>query len=196
MTEEATQDGAIRLKCVCEEELRIEPELLGRLFRCPKCGRLLRISLRFMLAQQELAPNLAAVCTCGRFIVAEADKAGKKVKCKVCGQQMVLPKPVERKDAAPIVRVPASVLQKQLRRVRGKRPQEKVGGEISRMQKAGHSGRISLRPGQQVCMNPKCSIPLPPGANVCARCGVNMKTGVRYDGYGPEEDPVGKWKRV
>ena len=202
MSEETVDDGAIRFKCVCEQELRIEPELLGRVFHCPTCKRNLRLGLQFLLVDQQYAPNLAAVCTCGRFIVETADKAGKKVKCKMCGQQMVLPKPVDRKEAAVVIRVPASVLRKQIKRVRGERPeaataaQDGGDGEISRMQKAGHKGRISLLSGQQVCVNPKCSIPLPVGANVCARCGVNLKTGVRYEGIGPEEEPVGKWKRL
>jgi len=197
MAQETSQDGAIRFKCVCEQELRIDPEILGRAFSCPHCGRHLRVGLQFMLVDQQYAPNLAAVCTCGRFIVEGANMAGKRAKCKMCGQQMVLPKPVNRKGAATVVRVPASVLRKQLKRVRGKSPQpEALGGEISRIHKAGHRGRISLRPGQQVCINAKCSIPLPPGANVCARCGVNMRTGVRYEGSLPEDEPVGKWKRM
>jgi DNA-directed RNA polymerase subunit RPC12/RpoP len=201
MAQDTSQDGAIRFKCVCDQELRIEPELLGRVFECPYCKRHLRVGLQFLLVDERLAPNLAAICTCGRFIVEEADRAGKRVKCKMCGQQMILPKPVEREGSPPVVRVPPSVLRKQVARVRGEKPAgasapAEAGGQISRLQKAGHSGRISLRPGQEVCKNPKCSIPLPLGALVCARCGVNLKTGVRYEGLGPEHEPMGRWKRV
>jgi len=198
MAEDTTQDAAIHVNCVCGESLRIDPELLGRVIPCPHCKRYFRPALQFLMVEQSLAPNLAVVCTCGRFIVEKPSRAGKTVKCKMCGQRVVLPKPVERSTKESVIRIPPRVLEKQLSRAQGReqRRREVRGGEVERLRRAGHSGRISLRPGQEVCCNPKCSLPMPPGANVCPRCGVNLKTGIRYEGPGPERDPVGKWKMV
>ncbi|MFP4027246.1 MAG: hypothetical protein ACLFWL_05595 [Candidatus Brocadiia bacterium] len=199
MAQETTKDNAIQIKCICGKELLIDPELLGRIFPCPHCGSYLRTGLQFLMVDEALAPNIAAMCTCGRFIVEPPDRAGKTVKCKVCGRRVVLPKPAKGRTKQRVLRIPPRILEKQLSRVlkKGKRQEEGgTGGQVERLRRAGHSGRISLRPGQKVCVNEDCSIPLPPGANVCPRCGVNATTGEKYEGPGPEADPVGKWKEM
>lgn len=192
--EQAAMNGDIRLKCVCDQELNIDPELLGRILQCPYCRRYLRPALQFLMADQRLAPNMTVLCTCGRFTVQPTSMAGKKGRCTACGQKIMLPAPVEREGAQRIVRVPPRVLQRQLRRVQGEH--RRLGGDAQRLHIAGHRGRISLRPGQKVCANPECRYPLPAGGNVCPHCGTNVISGVAYKGQGPEQDPRGKWKRA
>jgi len=151
MAEDTSQDGAIHIRCVCGEELRLSPELLGRVLVCPHCKRYLRTALQFLLVEQEAAPNLTAVCTCGRFIIEKASSAGKTVTCKMCGQRVVLPMPLQRRDDARVVRIPPQALEKQLSRARGRRKaQETPQAEAERIKTAGFAGRISLRPGQEV----------------------------------------------
>jgi len=191
-----SEDGAVRLRCRCGAELRLSPQVLGRVFPCAHCGRYLRPALQFFLMERSIAPNLTALCTCGRFIVERVDRAGKVGRCKVCGRRVTLPLPVERSDGRRAVRVPRKALEAQLKRVRGRRQAAGTRGTISRLRRAGHRGLVSLRPGQEVCSNPRCSIPLPPGGNVCPRCGFNIRSGERYGGVGPERDPRGKWKRM
>ena len=190
---QAVWNGEIRLKCVCDRELKIDPELLGQVFQCPDCRRYLRPGLQFLMADQKLAPNMTVLCTCGRFTIHPTHMAGKKGRCSACGQRIMLPAPVQRDGAERIVRVPPAVLQRQLRRVQGEH--RRLGGDVQRLHIAGHRGRISLRPGQKVCANPECRNPLPAGGNVCPHCGTNVHTGVAYTGPGPEGDPRGKWKR-
>ncbi len=149
-----------------------------------------------MLMESGLAPNLTALCTCGRFIVEKPGRAGKTVRCRMCGRRVVLPKPVERPGAESVIRVSPKALERQLKRLRGEHQGPRLRGQAALLQRAGLRGRINLRPGQEVCVNPDCGLPLPLGANVCSRCGVNVKTGVRYEGVGPERDPKGKWKRI
>ena len=192
-SDETNQNGAIHFKCVCGGELQIEPELLGRVFSCTHCGRYLRAGLQFLMADEEIAPNLTGICTCGRFMVERVARVGKVAKCPVCGQRMTLPKAVDRPGADRVVRVQPGMLVKQLARLRGKRRQRR---QPQRIDEIAIEGRVSLRPGQQVCANSQCGCPLPLGANVCARCGVNVKTGVAYLGPGPERDPKAKWKRT
>lgn len=192
-TDEAPGNGAIRLRCVCDRELCIDPKLLGRVFSCPYCRRYLRPALQFLMADQTLAPNVTVLCTCGRFIVQPTDMAGKKATCAACGQKIILPGPVKRRGSERVVRVPPGVLRRQLKRVKGEHT--RLGGDVRQLDVAGHRGRISLRPGQQVCVNPDCRFPLPAGANVCSHCGTNVRTGNAYKGLGPERDPRGKWKR-
>ena len=198
MAEETPQNQVIRLECVCGEELRMEPELLGRSFPCPHCGRYLRPGLQFLMVEQKLAPNLAVMGGGGRVIIGKAKGAGKTVKCKMCGQRVVLPKAIQPKKDRAVIHMPAHVLEKKLNRARKRLKNEQKSGErgdVERLRRAGHRGRISLRPGQSVCVNQNCSTPMPPGANICPRCGTNLKTKIRCDAPGPEADPKGKWQQ-
>ncbi|MFW5922780.1 MAG: hypothetical protein ACOCSQ_00190 [Planctomycetota bacterium] len=181
----------IKIDCVCGQELKLSPDLLGRIFPCPYCGRYLRPGLQFVMINKESAPNLTAVCTCGRFVVAGPTKTGKKVKCQMCGRRVVLPEPVG-KHRGHLYRISSRVLEKQLRRVRS-RQEGRKGASRSRS-RAARRGRFSLKPGQKVCPNPECRMPLPQGANICPSCALNIRTGERYQPEGPGEDPVGSWQ--
>ena len=192
MSTDTQTDSALRVKCVCERELRIAPELLGRVFRCPHCRRSLRVGLQFLLADEPLAPNITVLCPCGRFVVAPVRMAGRAVPCKACGQHLLLPEPVERPGGPRLVRVPPHMLERHLRLMRGK--EEPDDPAASRLASAGHRGRISLRPGQQLCVNAECAVLVPRGSNVCLLCGTNQKSRTFYEGPGPERDPKGKWK--
>ncbi len=187
-------NNEIIVNCVCGEEVEIAREMLGHIFPCPDCGRNLRISLQFLMLDREVAPNLTAVCTCGRFIVSKTRKAGKKATCKMCGRRVALPKPVEVESGRGPVRLHPKALEKQLRKARNRAREE--GKKIPGQKRAGRSRpqHFSLKPGQEVCRNPDCKMPLPPGANVCPRCHFNQATGTRYESPGPENDPVGSWK--
>lgn len=191
MAQPTSSQGIVRLECVCGGEVLLDPELLGRIVPCPHCGRLLRAALQFLLVDETIAPNITVPCPCGRFIVAQTSQAGKEVTCRACGRKLTVPRPVERANARRVVRVPPDVLKKQLRRGRAKA--RGSGGPRSRRGTAGAAKTVSLKPGQQVCANPECGSPLPIGANVCFACGTNVKTGLAYEGRGPEGDPAGKW---
>jgi hypothetical protein len=189
--------SAVRIQCVCGREIAFVQELLGRVFPCPYCGRYLRAGLQFLMLDQQQAPNLTAVCTCGRFIVEKTRRAGKKSKCRICGRRVVLPKPVEKEGPPGPSRISPSALEKQLKRARGKRRRRAARSSRPSRRKLRHQTvpeRFSLKPGQTVCPNPECRTPLPSGANVCPRCAMNLKVGVRYEAPGPAEDPTGKWK--
>jgi hypothetical protein len=181
----------VSLTCVCGEEVRFEPQLLGRIIACPHCGRYLRPALQFFLADKDLAPNLTAQCMCGHFIVEGTNTVGKRARCKVCKNHLILPRPVVKTDVERLVRVPRKVLESQLRR--GKEARRRAEGEMTKLESAGHKGRISLRPGEHICPNTACGALLPMRANVCAKCGTNRLTGVRYEGPGPDGDPLGDW---
>jgi len=185
-------DGrAISVECACGERLKIVPDLLGRVLSCPHCGRRLRVALRFLLMAGEMAPNITIQCTCGRFIIESTNKAGKRVTCGVCGQRFVLPKPVLREGHGKVVRVPQATLRRQLRTVQ-REPQVELG-EPERLERAVWAGNVSLKPGESVCVNPHCGALLPGGANVCARCGTNVRTGRSCKAPGPRADPRGRW---
>ena len=188
------KDNVVHLKCVCGGKLQLDPELLGHAFRCPHCDRCVRVGLQFLLVDRELAHNITVLCTCGRFIVGDRQAAGKIAKCAACGQQVTLPEPVERQTDQRVVRVSPRALERQLKRMHGRLM--RGSGDVGRLRTAGHWGRVNLRPGQEVCVNHNCGAPLPAGAKVCPACGTNVKTGVHYQGPGPDGDPRGKWKRV
>ena len=148
-----------------------------------------------MMVEQEMAPNLTAVCTCGRFIVAKGRKAGKKVKCAMCGRRVVLPKPVEKEGRREPTRISPRALEKQLKRARGRSKKRRSTSTGAAKAVGRHAAqRFSLKPGQEVCTNPDCRLPLPAGSNVCPRCKQNIISGVRYESPGPENDPTGRWK--
>jgi hypothetical protein len=194
MAADQAVEDRVELECVCGGAVRLEPELLGRVVPCRHCGRYLRPALQFMLADQEYAPNLAAQCTCGHFVVAPPDAGGKRVRCKVCRTHVIMPRPVVKFDVEPFVRVPRKVLQGSLRREEGAR--ERASEEMGRLTTAAHAGRITLGPGQRICVNPDCGALLPMRAAVCPQCGTNRITGERYEGPGPEADPSSKWRPV
>jgi len=170
MASETVQDNLIRLKCVCGQELGLDPELLGRVVRCPQCRRYLRAALQFLLLREERAPNQTALCTCGRL----------------------LPKATVRPYGG-VVRISPRALQRQMNRLLARR--ERTKG-VRPLPARASRGPVKLRPGQVPCANAECGMPLPRGANVCPWCGVNVKTGVRYVGPGPRRDPRGKWRQV
>ncbi len=186
--------NTVSLQCPCGAELLVEGNLLGRIFRCPHCDRYVRPSLHFVLADRALAPNLTVQCACGHFVVAEADRVGKKARCTVCKRTLILPQPVVKFDSPGFVRVPKKALERQLRKVQN--PRERSSKEMTRLESASHAGRISLRPGEHICPNTECGALMRAGAEVCAECGTNRITGMRYEADGPEGDPVGKWKQV
>lgn len=193
----AARRSAVRIQCVCGRPIAISRELLGRTIPCPYCGRYLRAALQFLMVDKDIAPNLTAVCTCGRFIVEKPRRAGKKAKCRMCGRRVVLPNPVEREGPPGPRRVSPAALEKQLKRVRGKRrrrTKQPRPAATEELRRRAAPERFSLKPGQTVCPNEECGIPLPSGANVCPRCAINLKAGERYESRGPEDDPVGRWK--
>ncbi len=182
------------VQCICGKVVRLEPELMGRIIPCRHCGRYLRPALQFLMADQDYAPNITAQCTCGHFVVAPADAAGKRARCKVCRTHLIMPRPVMKFDTEPFVRVPRKVLQSSLRRDEGAR--DRASEEMGRLKTAAHAGRITLGPGQRICVNPDCGALLPMRAGVCPKCGTNRITGERYEGPGPEADPSGRWHEV
>ena len=183
---------AVKIQCVCGGVVEFAPQALGRVIRCPHCRRYLRPALQFLLMDQSLAPNLTAQCTCGRFIVAEPGMAGQRAHCNACKSHFILPQPVVRFNAEPVVRVPRKVLENQLKRPDAAR--QRVPVEMARLTSAAHAGRISLRPGEHICVNPNCGALLSARGNVCSKCGTNRLTGERYDVPGPARDPVGRWE--
>ena len=193
MAHEASSEELIRLKCACGGELQLDPEVLGRVITCPHCKRFLLPALQFLLVDEELAPNITVPCPCGRFIVAAVGRAGKQAQCRACGRRLILPAAVDRPNAPSVVRVTPQALKAQLRRGPGA-ARGGAAAKTSRLKETGKAPAVALWPGQQQCVNPECRATLPVGANVCARCGTNVKTGIAYDGRGPEEDPKGKWR--
>ncbi len=191
----APPQDVITIKCVCGEEVTFNAHRLGKILSCPHCRRYLRPALQFLLVDRSVAPNLTVQCTyCGRFIVEEPDKVGKRVRCSGCKRHLIMPKPVVKFDTEGYVRVSRKVLENQLRKVRSQWAPPEAG--MRKLESAAHAGRISLRPGEHICANEACGALLPAGANVCAKCGTNRLTGDHYIGPGPEGDPVGKWREV
>ncbi len=193
MSETAAQE-CIRMWCVCGKPIRFEGNLLGQVMACPYCGRYLRPALQFLFADQSLAPNLTAQCTCGHFIVEDISQAGKPARCKVCKSHFLLPGPVVKFNVDALVRVPRKALRGQPKRVEAERQKDRAPAEVTRLQTATHAGRISLHPGEHICVNPECGALLGVRANVCPKCGTNRLTGERYDAAGPAQDPAGEWE--
>lgn len=186
--------NAIVFYCKCGEKVEIAREMLGHIFPCPACGRNLRVALQFLMLGQKVAPNLTAVCTCGRFIVAKPKKAGKKATCKMCGRRVALPRPIHDKKGRGPTRIHPRALGKQLRKAR-KRAQKEGKREPTRQRSTkSRASHFSLKPGQEVCKNEDCKMPLPPGANVCPSCYLNQTTLTRYESPGPQNDPEGSWE--
>lgn len=194
MAQAVQTEQVVRVNCACGQEMRLEPQLLGRIIRCLHCGRYVRVGLQFLLIDRSWAPNLTVQCACGRFIVETPDKVGKQVRCKACKRQLVMPQPVVKFDSNGLVRVPRKILENQLNR--GKLRQERAPKEMTRLESAGHAGRITLGPGQHICVNPNCGALMRARANVCSKCGTNRLTGKRYEAKGPAADPQGTWKQV
>jgi hypothetical protein len=194
MAEATVPQNAVEFTCPCGEELTIEARLLSRIFPCPSCGRYLRPALHFLLVDKELAPNLTVQCGCGHFVVEKANRTGKRARCAVCKGNLMMPQPVVKFGSDGVIRVPRKVLENQLRRV-GSRSEQR-SKDITRLETAAQRGRISLRPGEHICVNADCGALLSPGANVCTKCGTNRLTGEAYVGPGPAKDPQGRWKEV
>jgi len=182
----------VKIQCVCGGVVEFAPQVLGRVVRCRHCRRYLRAALQFLLVDQSLAPNLTAQCTCGHFIVEQPGMAGQRARCDVCKSHFILPQPVVKLNGEAVVRVPRKALENQLRRTEGGR--QRLPAEMARLKSAAHAGRISLRPGEYICVNPDCGALLSVRANVCSKCGTNRLTGERYEAPGPGRDPVGRWE--
>jgi len=191
MSDQEPNGALVQLKCICGERLLLDPEILGRMVKCPACRRLLRPALQFLLLDESVAPNITVPCLCGRFIVESLRRAGKQVQCAACGQRLVLPRPADRPNAPPVVRVSPETLKKQLRRPAAA-ARKAPGSSVLKRSAAGKT--ITLKPGQQACVNENCKALLPLGSVVCPCCGTNIRTGVIYEGIGPSRDPVGKWR--
>lgn len=186
---------AVTIQCVCGGVVEFDPQLLGRIIPCRHCGRYLRPALQFMMAEREVAPNLTAQCTtCGHFIVEDVGRIGRRIRCKVCKSQLVMPQPVVKFDTARFVRVPRKALQANVKKAPTEFSQTRI--EMARLRSAAHAGRISLRPGEHICVNPHCGALLGVRAIVCPKCATNRLTGERYEGPGPAGDPVGTWREV
>ena len=194
MEETAVPQNVIELTCLCGEELMLEPRLLGRIIPCPHCGRYLRPALQFLLVDKALAPNLTVQCSCGHFLVEKVNRIGKRTRCPVCKGHLMLPQPVVKFGSDGVIRVPRKVLENQLHGASTR--QARKSKEVTRLETAATRGRISLRPGEHICVNPGCGSLMSPGANVCTKCGTNRLTGEAYVGPGPSKDPRGKWKEV
>jgi len=194
MAEATLPQEVVRITCPCGEEVRFEAQLLGRVIPCPHCHRYLRPALQFLLVDKSAAPNLTVQCTCGRFVVQPPSKVGKMVRCRACKSHLLMPQPVIKFNTEGCVRVPRKVLQAQLTRTQ--RSLERTPKEMTRLESAAHAGRITLGPGEHICVNAKCGALMRAHAIVCPKCGTNRLTGRRYTGPGPEGDPQGKWKQV
>ena len=192
MAKTPTSGPAIKLKCICGDTLCLSPEVLGRFLPCPKCRRELRLAVHYVLAELPQAPNLSVQCTCGRLVVTEPGNVGKKVLCKVCNQRLLMPQPIMRPSTGGYIRIPKQVLHKRMRQ--GQKDEFRRGTERAAPEGMGMRRKIMLRPGESVCVNPRCGELLPAGANVCARCGTNAVTGRHYKGAGPAAAPVGRWR--
>ena len=186
--------GAVKIRCACGGPVEFEQELLGHVLRCPHCRRYLRPALQFLLLDKALAPNLTAQCTCGHFIVEDVSKAGKRVRCSVCRTHLLMPQPAANPGGQRVARVPRRILRERMRKTHLER--QRVPAEMARLRSATHSGRITLRPGEHICVNPECGALLAMRANVCPKCGTNRITGRRYVGPGPGSDPLGTWEQV
>jgi len=187
-------EDAVVFSCICGGQIALKPELLGVPISCPHCHRFLRAGLRFLLVDQDRAPNLTVQCRCGHFVVAPPTSMGKRQRCKVCRRDLIMPQPVVKFNTNGVVRVPKRVLENQL-----KKPGDRKRGTskaMTKLESASHSGRISLRPGEHICVNLECGALLPARANVCPKCGTNRLTGETYAGPGPESDPAAKWKET
>lgn len=192
MQELETRPDGVVFECACGAQVAINPLDLGAVVSCGDCGRYLRPTLQFLLVDQSKAPNLTVQCACGHFVVTPPDQVGKRATCQVCKRAMIMPQPVVKFDSPGVVRVPRKVLKSQLRRSEHRK--ERASKEMTRLESASHAGRITLRPGEHICVNLECGALLPPSANICPKCGTNRLTGRTYEGPGPEADPIPKWK--
>jgi len=194
MAETVTQAQTVKITCPCGGEVQFDAHLLGRIIPCRHCGRYLRPALHFLLIDTSIAPNLTVQCTCGRFVVESASKVGKRVRCDACKRYLMMPQPVVKFNTEGVVRVPRRVLYNQLAKVQ--RRQERAGKEMTRLESAGHRGRITLGPGEHICVNLKCGALMRAHAIVCPKCGTNRFTGKKYEGVGPAGDPRGEWSEA
>jgi len=183
----------IRVECLCGYELSMPPEKLGKLVSCPNCSRYLRPALHFAMVEPAMADNMTVLCTCGRLVSTKPSKVGKTATCKACKQRLALPNYVYRYSENGVVPISPKSLKKRMGQSSSDERKEEEGA-LGRLATAAQAGRITLRPGENICSNPKCGALLAPGALVCPKCGTNFLTGSRYTGAGPEEDPHGKWK--
>ena len=193
MNDELNDQPEIRVECLCEHELTLSPEKLGKLIACPNCGRYLRPALHFAMMEPPLAENLTVLCTCGRLVVTKPSKVGKTATCRACKQRLALPNYVYRASENGVVPISPRTLKRRMGQSSSEERQQDEGA-LGRLATAAQAGRIRLRPGENICSNPKCGALLAPGAIVCPKCGTNFLTGSSYTGAGPEDDPVGKWK--
>lgn len=192
MADPIPQGELITLQCLCGEVLEVEPQRLGKTTQCANCKRYLRPALQFLLVDRADAHNLTAQCACGHFIVDEPSKTGKRSRCKICRSHLIMPQPVVKFTTETIVRVPRKALQKRMKRVEVGRQRAPV--EMPRLKSAAHRGRVTLRPGEHICVNEDCGALLGARANVCPRCATNRLTGIAYLGPGPGRDPLGTWQ--
>jgi len=189
---DAQTTETVDFPCICGERLHISPALLGRIFPCPQCNALLRPSLQFLLIDQKRAPNLTVQCTCGHFVIKQATDVGQHAECLVCGRHLILPQPVIKFNTDGVVRVRRKVLENQLRKA--KMQHERSPKEMTRLESASHHGRITLRPGEHICVNLDCGALLGPSSIICCKCSTNRLTSRSYHGPGPDGDPKPAWK--
>jgi hypothetical protein len=192
MADQTYQSDVVTIQCICGAVLEIEPQRLGMTTQCQECKRYLRPALQFLLVDRADAHNLTAQCACGHFIVDAPDRTGKRSRCKVCRSHLIMPQPVVKFTTDTIVRVPRKALQRRMKRAQVGRQRAPV--EMPRLKSAAHTGRVTLRPGEHICINDDCGALLGVRANVCPRCATNRLTGAAYIGPGPDRDPLGHWQ--
>ncbi len=192
MAEVTVPRSVVKFLCCCGKPMLLDAHALGKVVRCGGCGRYLRPALQFLLADKDRAPNLTVQCSCGHFVVHKADSSGKQVRCPICRKHLLMPQPVVKFDSPGVVRVPRKVLENQLKQVQFRR--QRSAKEMTRLETAALSGRISLRPGEHICVNPDCGALLRAGANVCTKCTTNRLTQAVCEAVGPSGDPKGKWQ--
>jgi len=193
MNDEYEESPVIHVDCLCGHDVEVPADRLGRLVRCPNCHRYLRPALHFAMMEPALADNLTVLCTCGRLVVTKPSRVGKTVTCRGCKQKLALPNYVYRAGKGGLMPIAPRTLKRRMGRSSSeeRKPED---SPLSRLSTAAQAGKITLRPGENICSNPKCGALLPPGAMVCPKCGTNFLTGTVYSGAGPADDPVGKWK--
>jgi DNA-directed RNA polymerase subunit RPC12/RpoP len=76
----------------CGSKFQAPDKLAGKRAECPKCSAVIEVGARPPQSSGKGAPGEDAVqpiparCGCGKEFRANADLAGKRVKCPACGQ--------------------------------------------------------------------------------------------------------------
>ena len=77
-------------KCECGCTLKIPDELAGKLVKCPRCSKTVKVT--------KSSSAIRATCSCGQRLNAKRSLAGKQVKCPACGGLLTVPGGPETQD--------------------------------------------------------------------------------------------------